>query len=292
MTTIEQNKTLANNPITKLWLRIPLLIRAVLVGGIVSTLGTLSWPLFITFLPAPAAVAAIIVFLVAYWKYFSGTWGGGAAAEVRKLNFRSTKISRPVWKWSLAAAFFFVVVFQSSLMVTFRFTEFPADTFNGGLGFDALPLWAAWLGIFISAAVAGICEEIGFRGYMQVPLEKKYGPKVAVLVVSLAFVGFHLHQAWLPPLLIHLFSASVLLGLITREFGSLLPAIIAHISLDIFNFSYWWSDIAGKYDQQILSQTGVDAHFITWLSIFVLSSILLFWTISKTQKARLQNTIG
>ena len=50
--------------------------------------------------------------------------------------------------------------------------------------------------VFQWQLVAGITEEVGFRGYMQVPLEQKYGPGIAVLLVSLVFVVAHLNQAW------------------------------------------------------------------------------------------------
>ena len=50
--------------------------------------------------------------------------------------------------------------------------------------------------ILVVSLVAGICEEIGFRGYMQTPLEQKYGPVAGISITSLVFVVVHLHQTW------------------------------------------------------------------------------------------------
>ena len=290
MTTLENNFSLTENPVKKLWGRIPVLVRAIFIGFIVNTIGTMSWPLFATFLPIPYAILTLAIFLVVYWKFFSGRWGPKASARERAANFRRTRLARPVWKWSLAAALLFVIVFQSGMMLTFRFVEFPAASFTQGNAFDALPIGLAAIAIFISAAVAGICEEVGFRGYMQAPLEKKYGPKIAILVVSIIFVLIHLHQAWLPPLRLHVFLGSVMFGMLTIASNSLVPAMIAHTLADVFNFAYWWSDVLGKYNQPLLSQSGIDAHFGLWITIFLLSTAAFLVAVKKTKMARLQTT--
>lgn len=38
--------------------------------------------------------------------------------------------------------------------------------------------------IFMAAVVAGVVEEAAFRGYMQVPLENRYGLWVAVIIMT------------------------------------------------------------------------------------------------------------
>ena len=156
----------------------------------------------------------------------------------------------------MVGAALFVVVGQSSFMMTFRIIQFPAEAFTSGYNLDALPLWVAWLFIVMSSLVAGICEEVGFRGYMQVPLEKRYGPRVGIAIVSIMFVVIHLHQAWAPPVLFHIFAISVLLGVLAYTSGSLIPSMIGHTVLDIFNFSYWWSDVAGRLEGGRFSRQG------------------------------------
>jgi len=185
-------------------------------------------------------------------------------------------------------AAFFVLVFQSSLVVTFRLIQFPADRFLQGFGLASEPLWIAWAIILIASLSAGLTEETGFRGYRLVPLQKRYGPVLANSMISGMFVVFHLNQAWAPPLLLHLFVASFMIGQITYATGSLLPGIIAHTVLDIFNFSYWWTDIAGKFEYQPIAITGVDLHFVVWLLIFTGSIALFVWNLGKVKAVRLQ----
>ena len=181
-----------------------------------------------------------------------------------------------------------VVIWQSGMVLTFRTTDFPAEAFTAGYNLEAIPLWLAWLMVIVSSLVAGICEETGYRGYMQVPLEERYSPGVAITIVSIMFLVIHLPQVWAPPVLFHLFALGVLLGILAYSSGSLIPGIIAHTSLDIFNFSYWWTDVAGTFDKRPLAETGIDAHFVVWILIFVASVVLFPWTARKTLAARRQ----
>jgi len=198
------------------------------------------------------------------------------------------RLPASVWKWGLVAALLFVVVVQSAFVVTFRVIEYPADRFTEEYAFDTLPLALAWLAILMSSAVAGICEETGFRGYMQVPLEKRYGPVVAIAISSLIFVLVHLEQAWAAPLLFHLFAMASLLGILAYASGSLIPSMIGHAVMDIFNFSYWWSDVAGSWEMRPILETGIDSHFVVWVVILVAAVGLFSWVARKTMAARRQ----
>jgi membrane protease YdiL (CAAX protease family) len=222
-----------------------------------------------------------------YWKYFSGSWWPRATAEARSKNFRAVKLSAAVWKWGLVGAFLFLVVYQSGAVLTLRLVEFPAEA-SAEYGLDALPVWEAWITIVMASLVAGICEEIGFRGYMQVPLEERYGPAVGITIVSIMFLVFHLHQAWAQPVLFQIFALSVLLGILAYASGSVLPSIIGHTIMDIINFSFWWTDLAGNFEFQTIAETGVDALFITAVLIFVASLVLFFWVARKIMVVRQQ----
>ena len=184
------------------------------------------------------------------------------------------------------AATVFVVVVQSGFVLTFRIVEFPTEAFAAGYSFGDVPIWLAWLFIVMASLVAGICEEIGFRGYMQVPLERRYGPVPSLVIVSIVFVVLHLNQAWAPPILFHLFAISLMLGILAYTSGSLIPGIIGHTVMDIPNFAYWWTDVAGTFDKQPIADTGVDSHFVVWVLIFVASVVLFCWATRQTAAAR------
>ena len=256
------------------WHRLPVVIKAILTGFAVSTLGVATWSIMGATLPLPWPFILMVAFLWAYLRFFSGHWGSLSSREKRAKMFRSTKLPRRIWILSLLAAALIVLIEQSGLIVTFRILEFPAERFLVEYDFvNALPTWVSWLVVIMISVVAGICEETGFRGYMQVPMEKRYSPFLSIAIVSIVFVLVHLHQAWSGPILVHIFFISVLFGSIAYYSISLIPGIIAHIVMDVFNFSFWWTDLGGQFHRNTIHQTGIDSHFILWLLVCILSVI-------------------
>jgi membrane protease YdiL (CAAX protease family) len=290
MADAERRAQASGSALIRLWQRVPILVRAVVVGLFVSTIGALGWPLIAGLIPAPWSLVLMVGLLWLYWKYFSGSWWPSSTAEGRRLRFRAIRLPASVWRWSLVAALLFVVVVQSAFVVTFRLIEYPADRFTEEYAFDTLPLGLAWVAILLSSSVAGICEETGFRGYMQLPLEKRYGAGAAIGITSLVFVLIHLEQAWAAPLLLHIFAISSLLGILAYASGSLIPSMVGHAVMDVFNFSYWWSDVAGRWEIRTILETGIDLHFIMWSLVLGVAIALFFWTTRKTMAAR-QRTV-
>jgi membrane protease YdiL (CAAX protease family) len=289
MTTVDINAQSQASGLAKVWQRTPVLIKAILMIALVGIVGANGISVIFIALPMPISLIAMLAYLFLYWKFFSGSWGPKKTAETRKKYFRSGSLSPRLWKWSLLVSGLFVMLWQSSLVVTFRLIQFPADQFTQGFGFESGPLWSAWAIILIAALSAGLTEEVGFRGYGLVPLQKRYGPLLANIIISVVFVVFHLNQAWALPLLLQLFVGSLLFGAFTYATGSLLPGIIAHTVLDIVNFSYWWTDLAGKFEYQPIAITGVDLHFVAWLLIFAASAALVIWSLRKVKAVRLQS---
>jgi membrane protease YdiL (CAAX protease family) len=271
-----------------IWQRIPIVVRAIVVGFVVFEIGVGAWLAIAALIPAPWSIVIMGGVLWAYWRYFSGSWWPQSTAEVRRNRFRASNLPSAVSKWSLVAAMLFVVVVQSGFVITFRIMEFPAEAFAAGYDLGDEPIGLAWLFIIMASLVAGICEEIGFRGYMQVPLEQRYGPAASVVIVSMVFVVSHLNQAWALPILFHLAAISVMLGVLAYVSGSLIPGIIGHAAMDIPSFAYWWTDVAGTFDKRPIAETGGDVHFVVWVLIFVASVALFYWAARQTLAARRQ----
>ena len=289
MTTKDTTFQAQTSGLAKVWQRMPVLVKAFLMIFFVGLIGANVMPIFYEALKPPISLIVISAYLFLYWKFFSGSWGPKKTAEIRKKYFRAGSLSPKLWKWSLLLAILFVLVFQSSLVVIFRLFQFPADLFNQGFGFEALPLWMAWAIIILAASSAALTEEVGFRGYSQVLLEKHYGPFLGIIITSVLFVLFHLNQAWALPALVQLFAAGLFAGVFAYTSGSLVPGIISHFIIDVVNFSYWWSDIAGKFEYEPIAITGVDLHFIVWLVILVASSVLSIWGLFKIKAIQLQS---
>jgi hypothetical protein len=262
------------NPGTGNWL---FTFRHVLTGFVVSTIGIIIWSVLLTIIPSPWSVLPMIVFLWAYLKFFSGNWSVKRTDVIMRARFRSVNLRISVWKWSIGAALLFVVIVQSSFVITFRLTEFPAQKFTADYKIlDTMPVWAAWVVLTAGSIIAGICEETGFRGYMQAPLEKKYGPFTAILITSVMFTLVHMSHSWAKPILPHIFFASILLGILAWKTNSIIPGIIGHSILDIFDYSIWWSDITGGFREQTIFRTGVDLSFVIWCLVFILALFVFF----------------
>ena len=273
------------NQLLRGWKKIPLIIRAVFSGFLVSTVGIAVWSVLLLQISPPWPIFPMIIALWAYWKFFSGSWGSRKSAETKSEFFRRVKLSLPVWKWGLTGAIFFVVIVQASFVITFRISEFPAAQFTADYKMlDKMPLWEAWVILIMSSVVAGICEETGYRGYLQVPLEKKYGPVIAIIVSSVVFTSIHLSKTWAYPILPHIFFASVLLGILAYKSGSLIPGIIGHSVLDIFNYSFWWTGITGGFKKQTIFKTGIDMHFIVWTLVFLIALFVFFKSIARLKR--------
>jgi membrane protease YdiL (CAAX protease family) len=260
-------------------------LRPVLIGAVVSTIGIAIWSVLLMTIPAPWSILPMAIVLWFYLKFFSGAWGSIKRKEIMRASFRSVNLRPAVWKWGIGAAVLFVIIVQSSFVITFRLIEFPSEKFTADYKvLDTMPLWTAWTVLVAGSIVAGICEETGFRGYMQAPLEKKYGPFVAILLTSVMFTLIHLSHSWALPILPHIFFASSLLGMLAYKTNSIIPGIIGHSILDIFDYSFWWSDITGGFQQRTIFSTGVDLSFIVWCLVFLLALFVFFRIMGRLKK--------
>jgi membrane protease YdiL (CAAX protease family) len=258
--------------------------RAIITGLLVSSIGVFAWDALVSLLPAPGSILLMIPMLWIYVRYFSGSIGALSTRERRQILFRDTALSPAAWKWGMTGAAVFVLLIQSSFVVTFRLVPFPASRFTADYRvLERMPVWSAWSLVIMASVVAGICEETGFRGYMQGGMEKKYGPWTAIVITSIVFTLIHLSHSWAAPIFPHIFFASVLLGVLAWKTRSLIPGIIGHSILDIFDYSVWWTGLTGEFTRKTIFKTGTDLHFLIWLLIFFFSIFCFILAIRKLE---------
>jgi membrane protease YdiL (CAAX protease family) len=190
------------------------------------------------------------------------------------------------------AATFFAATVHASIVLLFRFVAYPMASFRKGYDFSFIPfLPLKWLAVVLSAVSAGICEETGFRGYMQRPIEQRHGAPVAILISSLFFTAVHLTKGWAMSGMVPIvFGAGVLLGLLAWSSGSLIPGMIGHVLMDIGLFSYWWTGIAGDFAQLPISATGVDRFFIITCAALLASLLIVLLAISRFRREGREGT--
>jgi membrane protease YdiL (CAAX protease family) len=277
-----------SNAFVKFWQKVPMVIRSIVLGFSVTSIGVGLWVFLATYVPVPWSIVTMGTILILYWLYFSGKWYHSNTKSFRRYCTRQIKLNRRVLIWGLMAALLIFLFINSGSILIFRIYEFQPEIFKTARFLNDIPAWKAWSIIIMASMVAGICEEIGYRGYMQTPLEQKYGPFAGISITSMVFAGAHIHQAWASGMLgmTVIFIISFMLGYLAYSTKSLVPGIIAHISFDIINFSYWWSDVLGTFERKPIGMTGVDNHFIISLMVVFLSIILFFVAIRKLLKIK------
>jgi membrane protease YdiL (CAAX protease family) len=218
------------------WNRLPVFVRALVLGWIVLTIGST-----VTFLPlfgnlkfhpeVPWAFPLTLVVLALYGAYFSG-WGPPAATrDVRKKLARASLPSARIWSAAIP-----VMIFGISTLVALRLL-LPSLVLVRApsirISLSAYPLPTIVGALLSIATIAAVTEEIAFRGYMQRPLEEAYGIVPAVLIVGIMFWVAHLDHGVTITHLPFQMSTSIALGFLVYLTRSLIPAIIAHGAGDI-----------------------------------------------------------
>jgi membrane protease YdiL (CAAX protease family) len=271
-----------------LWARLPITLRAIIAGFLIAAIASNVWLLLLLNLGIQLASIVEAIFLTIFVWWASGGGPLSAAQAARAKAFRCVKLTSNQWLWGIIAALFFAATVHASIVLLFRFMTFPTAEFRHGYDLSFIPSHPLrWAAVVVSAASAAICEEIGFRGFMQQPIEQRHGVSVAVLISSLCFLALHLTKAWaLLGMVPIVFGAGVLLGLLAWSAGSLIPCIIGHFVMDMGLFAYWWSGIAGDFTARPISETGVDRPFVIACCVFATSLVVVLLAISKLREVR------
>jgi membrane protease YdiL (CAAX protease family) len=218
------------------WNWLPVIVRAIILGFVLLEIGST-----VTFLPLlgnlkfhpeiPWAFPMTLVVLGLYAAYFSG-WGPPAA--LRKARQKYARASLPatrVWRAAIPAMVFGIVALIALRLLSP--SVMPVRTPSISISFSSLPLPTVIGALLSIVAIAGVTEEMAFRGYMQRPLEEAYGIVPAVLIVGTIFWVAHLDHGITVTHLPFQMSASIALGLLAYLTRSLIPAMIAHAAGDL-----------------------------------------------------------
>jgi membrane protease YdiL (CAAX protease family) len=270
-----------------LWTKLPITLRAIFAGLLIAAAATNVWLLLLLRLGVQLAAIVEAIFLALFLWWARGGGPPSAARATRAKAFRQDKLTSKQWLWGLIAAFFFAAIVHASIVLLFRFRSYPAAAFRHGYDLSFIPSQPLrWVAVVVSAASAGICEEIGFRGFMQQPIEQRHGVSVAVFISSFFFLALHLTKAWASLGMVPIvFGAGVLLGLLAWSAGSLIPGIIGHFVMDVGLFAYWWTGIAGEFTARPITETGVDLPFLIACCVFATSLVIVLLAIWRLREA-------
>lgn len=265
------------------WSRLPVSFRAIVSGLLIGMVAANVWLVLLRSLNVAFAVMIEAVFLGLFLWWAAGGGPPRRFQSVRAMAFRRGGLSPKQWFWAILAALLFAVTVHAAIVLLFRFVAFPRADFRQGYDLSFIPTAGLkWLAVVVSAVSAGICEETGFRGYMQRPIEERNGAAIAILISSLFFTLVHLTKAWallgMVPIVL---GAGVLLGLLAWSSRSLIPGMIGHVIMDVGLFAYWWTGIAGDFRELPVAQTGLDLPFFIAAFVFAISLLFVLVAILK-----------
>jgi membrane protease YdiL (CAAX protease family) len=273
----------AQSVLPSLWARLPVSLRAIIAGLLIALVAANVWLLLLLILPVPLAATVEVVFLGLYVWWASGGGPPQRTRAARGVAFRSGALSRARWFWGLIAALSFAATIHAAIVLLFRIVPFPIGAFRQGYDLSFIPsLPMKWIAVVVSATSAGICEETGFRGYMQRPIEQRHGAPTAILMSSFFFMLMHLTKAWATIGMVPIvFGAGMLLGLLAWSSRSLIPGMIGHVVMDIGLFGYWWTGIAGDFTARPIAETGLDQPFVFTCAVFGTTLVIVLLAVRR-----------
>ena len=211
-----------------MWQRLPAWLRAVLTGLFVAGVPTFVWALLATvnlkMTPrVPWSVAVMAGLLWLYWRY--------VRSDERA---RAKPLTPYVWRLALLAGGSGIAAIWAA------FAAFSGVLHVTPPGGDLLkfPVWTILGALVMGSAVAGVAEETGFRGFMQLPLERAYGPIAAIATTSIIFTLIHLtHGKAVLPFLPFYLVAAVIYSFLPLLTGSIFPSMTLHFAGDVLMFT-------------------------------------------------------
>jgi membrane protease YdiL (CAAX protease family) len=253
--------------VIQLWRRLPVVVRAVLVGCLVNEVGQLG-AVFIfanlkVFPRIPWMLAATAAWLWSFWRYLNGAGWPRTTSDARRRDLRAPSLPGRVWLWSLVAGGLAMVSVVAIGVLTPRLAEIPRDAFKPSLDFAAQPWWMVASILLVVSVVAGVSEEAAFRGYMLSQIQRRHGWIAATAITGFMFFLAHYFShayATLAFLPFFLTVSAVHAGLVYQT-GSIRPSIVLHAAFDCAVIPVQYG-LIGKIPASSVLKTGVDGSFL------------------------------
>jgi membrane protease YdiL (CAAX protease family) len=268
-----------------LWRRLPVIVRAVLTGMALATVGTIPWSLLaaanLKHVPSvPWGPILAVPFLWLFWRFARGAGWPRSTAEARRTLLRANRLPGDVWGSALLAGILGLASLVLLLRVMNRLVRLPQQQPPDVSQIPALTLLCFLL---VGSAVAGVVEEASYRGYMQGPIERRHGPVLAILVTGTLFGFAHFtHPEVTLILMPNYLAVAAIYGALAYLTNSIWPSMVLHAggnllgSIDLLT--------RGRTEWQASSspvppiwETGADASF--WISgaAFLLVGAAAVW---------------
>ena len=249
-------------------------VAAVAAGVGVLLAGNLPWaaalaPANLRVLPAvPWAIAPMALYLWLYWRYIGGHLGAAESAGFRRTSLRANSLTARVWVMAILTGLIGFATLVALLLLMARVVAMPPSAPLETP--PAMPAVTAFLLLIMSSVVTGVTEEAGFRGYMQGPIERRYGLAAGIVVNGTMFGLLHFpsHPAAVVEMLPYYLAVSAVYGGLVWATDSILPAVALHAGGNVWSLTRLWA--TGRPEWQLSATpsspvwtTGLDAAFLT-----------------------------
>lgn len=186
----------------------------------------------------PWATVAMAVALWIMWQYAGGRWWPTRTARARRAYLRANPVSTRVFTLAIVAGAcslvaltgIWIVLFQTGLMRGNRVPDF-----------SQYPTLTVVVVVVMASLVGAVAEEAGFRGYLQVALEREFSAPVAIAIAALALAPGHgATQGFAWPTVLFYLIVDVMLGVMAYLCNSVLPGVAVHAGGLLIFFALVW----------------------------------------------------
>lgn len=280
--------------------KLPVWLKSMVIATFILEGGTIVWGLLArtNILLTPEIPWSGIVMILILWllvKYLGGWGPPESTSGNRKLWLRINPISAQTKSWTVISAILLASTLLLFTLLSWQLVSMEFGPLTQIQRIRHLPIWTIAVLILTTSVVAGVIEEIAFRGYLQKPLEIRYGPVPAIVLVATFFTLIHLPGLTITPALIPIFLAgSFGWGVLAYLSNSILPGIVAHAALDAVGFFWIWLDYDNAHilARHNVLDTGFDTLFL-WtvgLLLFSITALILSFRIQYKQSNATENT--
>jgi membrane protease YdiL (CAAX protease family) len=264
---------------TRLWQRLPVILRAIVLAELIADVGGLVPDLFmlanLKFSPTiPWLLPATALWLWLFWLYLNGKGWPQTTSQSRARDLRARSLPGRVWFLSLLAGGFAMVSVVSFAFLTTRLANVPRDAFKLPINLSDYPIWTVGAALVAISVVAGVVEEAAFRGYLISQIQRRHGWIMAILISGVMFFVSHLGHAYVTLAFFPFFLAvSSLHGLLVYLTRSILPSVVLHSVADLITIPIQYG-LIGHVSVVPVWKSGIDSAFVTYVVVIVAFGLL------------------
>src|SRR4029077_7477207 len=261
------------------WNRLPVIVRAIILGELVVSVGGIPPPLAIianlrTTPRVPWMLLVTLLWLCLFWWYLQGNGWPRYTAEPRRRDLRGNSLPWRIWGWALLAGTLGIASTLALGFATLRVANVSSEAFAAPINLSNYPALTVVCSIACISATAGVVEEAGFRGFMLTPIQRRHGWTVAILITGfMFFLDHHFSHSYATFTFLPFFLAiSAVHGFLVKYSGSIQPSAVLHAVADFLVIPMLYG-LVGSLSVTPLSQTGIDKQFLICIALMVIFGV-------------------